>query len=86
MKTFMEKKETVERKWYVIDAANKPLGRVATKAAHVLRGKHKVTFTPHIDYLILVNGNIIMYKKCNIKMHNFVHYFCYTFNETFILK
>ena len=60
MKTFMEKKETVERKWYVIDAANKPLGRVATKAAHVLRGKHKVTFTPHIDcgdYVIIVNAD-----------------------------
>ncbi len=60
MKTFMEKKETVERKWYVIDAANKPLGRVATKAAHILRGKHKVTFTPHIDcgdYVIIINAD-----------------------------
>ena len=42
MKTFMQTKENVERNWYVIDAANKPLGRVATKAAHVLRGKNKV--------------------------------------------
>ena len=45
----MQTKETVERKWYVIDAADKPLGRVATKAATILRGKHKATFTPHID-------------------------------------
>lgn len=58
--TFMEKKETVERKWYVIDATDLPLGRVATKAAHILRGKHKVTFTPHIDcgdYVIIVNAD-----------------------------
>ena len=60
MKTFMQTKETVERNWYVIDAANKPLGRVATKVAHVLRGKHKPTYTPHIDcgdYVIVVNAS-----------------------------
>ena len=60
MKTFMEKKETVKRNWYVIDAANLPLGRVATKAANILRGKHKVTFTPHVDcgdYVIIVNAD-----------------------------
>ena len=60
MKTFMEKKETVNRKWYVIDAENLPLGRVAAKAANILRGKHKVTFTPHIDcgdYVIIVNAD-----------------------------
>ena len=60
MKTFMEKKETVNRKWYVIDAENLPLGRVASKAANILRGKHKVTFTPHIDcgdYVIIVNAD-----------------------------
>ena len=59
MKSYMQKKETVERKWYVIDAEGKSLGRVATKAAHVLRGKHKPTFTPHIDcgdYIIIVNA------------------------------
>lgn len=58
--TFMQKKETVERKWYVIDAENLPLGRVATKAATMLRGKHKVTYTPHIDcgdYIIIVNAS-----------------------------
>ena len=60
MKTFMQTKETVDRKWYVIDAENLPLGRVATKAATVLRGKHKATFTPHIDcgdYVIIVNAD-----------------------------
>ena len=60
MKTFMQKKETVERNWYVIDAEGLPLGRVATKAANLLRGKHKVTYTPHIDcgdYVIIVNAD-----------------------------
>ena len=60
MKTFMQKKETVERKWYVIDAEGISLGRVATKAAHTLRGKHKVIFTPHIDcgdYVIIINAS-----------------------------
>ena len=60
MKTFMQKKAEVERKWYVIDAKDISLGRVATKAAHILRGKNKVTFTPHIDcgdYVIIINAN-----------------------------
>ena len=47
--TFMAKPGQVERKWYVIDAAGKPLGRVAAEAAVLLRGKHKPTYTPHVD-------------------------------------
>ena len=60
MKSFMQKKETVERNWYVIDAAGKTLGRVATKAAHILRGKHKPTYTPYVDcgdYVIVINAS-----------------------------
>ena len=49
MTSYMQKKETVERKWYVIDAEGKSLGRVASLAATYLRGKHKPTYTPHID-------------------------------------
>ena len=59
MKTFMQKKEAVERKWYVIDAEGQTLGRLATKAATILRGKHKVTYTPHVDcgaYVIIINA------------------------------
>ena len=59
MNSYMQKKETIERKWYVIDAEGKSLGRVATKAAHILRGKHKPTFTPHIDCgdnVIIINA------------------------------
>ena len=58
MSTTMAKKETVQRKWYVLDAAGKPLGRTAATAAKLLRGKHKVDFTPAVDcgdYVIIVN-------------------------------
>ena len=64
MKSYMQKKESVERSWYVIDAEGVSLGRVATRAAHILRGKHKVTYTPHIDcgdYVIIINA-----KKVNL--------------------
>ena len=60
MKTFMLKKEEVEHKWYVIDAEGKNLGRVASEVAKLLMGKHKVTYTPHIDcgdYVIVVNAS-----------------------------
>ena len=63
MKTYMQRKEDVVRNWYVIDAKGLPLGRVATKAAHVLRGKHKVTYTPHIDcgdHVIIINAKEVM--------------------------
>ena len=49
MATTMPKAGEVDRKWYVLDAAGKPLGRVAAKAAHLLRGKHKPTYAPHVD-------------------------------------
>ena len=58
--TFMQKKETVERNWYVIDAEGVNLGRLATRVADVLRGKHKPTFTPHVDcgdFVIVVNAS-----------------------------
>lgn len=59
MKTFMLRKEDVNTAWYLIDAEGQNLGRVATKAAHILRGKHKVTFTPHVncgDAVIIINA------------------------------
>lgn len=60
MKTFMLRKEDVSTKWYLIDAEGETLGKVAVKAAHILRGKHKVTFTPHVncgDAVIIVNAS-----------------------------
>lgn len=56
----MQRKEDIVRNWYVIDAEGKNLGRVATEAAHILRGKHKPTFTPHVDcgdFVIIVNAS-----------------------------
>ena len=75
MTSYMQKKETVERKWYVIDAEGKSLGRVATLAATYLRGKNKPTYTPHIDcgdYIIIVNAS-----KVNLtgnKLENKMYY------------
>ena len=57
--TYMAKPSEVEKKWYVLDASDKPLGRVASEAARLLRGKHKPTFTPHIDtgdHVIVINA------------------------------
>ena len=72
--TYSAKKETVERKWLIIDAANKPLGRVATEAARLLRGKHKPTFTPNVDTgdnVIIINCKDIVLtgNKLNSKMY-----------------
>ena len=63
MRTFMQKKETVTRDWYVIDAKDVALGRVAAKAASMLRGKHKATYTPHIDCgdnIIIINAKDVL--------------------------
>jgi len=60
MKTYMANDQTIERKWFVVDAAGKRVGRLATEVATVLRGKNKVTFTPHVDcgdYVIVINAD-----------------------------
>ena len=72
--TYSAKKNEIESKWYIIDAANKPLGRVATEAAKLLRGKHKPTFTPNIDvgdHVIVLNCDqvILTGNKINQKMY-----------------
>ena len=59
MSTYMAKAENVDRKWYVVDAADKPLGRTATVVAALLRGKHKAEFTPNVDtgdFVIVINA------------------------------
>ena len=63
MKTYMAKAETVERKWYVVDAAGVPLGRLASKVAAILRGKNKPTFTPNVDtgdFVIVLNTDKVV--------------------------
>lgn len=57
--TTMPKAQEISRKWYIIDAANRPLGRTAAAAAAILRGKHKVDFAPHVDcgdHVIIINA------------------------------
>jgi len=72
--TYSAKKSEIESKWYIIDAANKPLGRVATEAAKLLRGKHKPTFTPNVDtgdHVIVLNCKdvILTGKKLDQKIY-----------------
>ena len=65
MKTFMASPATIDRKWYVVDAEGKTLGRLASEVAKVLRGKNKAIFTPHIDtgdYVIVVNADKVKVK------------------------
>lgn len=74
MSTFMAKKETLERKWYVIDAAGKPLGKTAAAAATILRGKHRPEFTPHVDcgeFVIIINASkaVLTGKKLTQKYY-----------------
>ena len=74
MSTTMLTKETVERKWYVLDAAGKPLGKTAAVAADLLRGKLKTTYTPHVDcgdYVIIINAKdaVLTGKKLEQKYY-----------------
>ncbi|ACL18790.1 LSU ribosomal protein L13P [Desulfitobacterium sp. LBE] len=74
MSTFFAKANAVERKWYVIDAAGLPLGRLATEAARILRGKHKPTFTPNVDtgdHVIIINAEkvVLTGNKLDQKMY-----------------
>ncbi|MDD2433335.1 MAG: 50S ribosomal protein L13 [Clostridia bacterium] len=74
MRTFMAKAQDVSRKWYIIDAADKTLGRLATEIAVILRGKHKPIYTPHVDvgdYVIVINAEKVKLtgKKLQDKMY-----------------
>ena len=74
MSTFMAKAETIERRWFVIDAANKPLGKTAVAAANILRGKHRPEFTPHVDcgeFVIIINADkaVLTGKKLDEKYY-----------------
>ena len=74
MSTFMANKANIERKWYILDAAGKPLGKTAVAAADLLRGKHKPTFTPHADCgdcVIIINAGkaVLTGKKPDQKIY-----------------
>ena len=74
MSTFMANKANIERKWYILDAAGKPLGKTAVRAADLLRGKHKPIFAPHVDcgdHVIIINAEkaVLTGKKLVQKVH-----------------
>ena len=76
MKTYMANAQTVERKWYVVDAAGIPLGRLASKVAAILRGKNKPTFTPNVDtgdFVIVINSDkaVLTGKKLDDKFYRY---------------
>ena len=69
MKSYIAKAQEVEKKWFVVDAAGKPLGRVASQVASILRGKHKPTFTPHVDggdFVVVVNASKVVLTGKNM--------------------
>ncbi len=75
MRTFMASPATIDRKWYVVDAADKTLGRLASEVAKVLRGKHKPIFTPHMDtgdYVIVINAEKV--KVTGKKLEQKIYY------------
>ncbi len=76
MKTYMANAQNVERKWYIIDATDMPLGRLASEVAKILRGKHKPTYTPHVDtgdHVIIINAENIKLtgKKLDQKYYHY---------------
>jgi large subunit ribosomal protein L13 len=86
MKTFTLRKEDIRREWYVVDAAGQPLGRLATRIAHVLRGKHKPTFTPHLnggDGVIVVNAEQVKLTGRKLEQKRYFRHTGYMGHERF---
>ena len=83
MSTFMPKADEIERKWYVIDAAGKPLGKVAAEAAVLLRGKHKPIFTPNVDcgdFVIIINTDKVVLTGNKLEKKTYYHHSGYIGN------
>jgi len=86
MKTFMANAATIERKWYVVDAEGKTLGRLAAEVAKVLRGKHKPTFTPHVDtgdHVIIINAAKVVLTGNKLVQKTYFRHSGYTGGTTF---
>ena len=74
MSTYMAKPADIQKKWYILDGSNKPLGRLATEAARILRGKHKPIFTPHIDtgdFVIIINADKVILTGNKLNQKNY---------------
>ena len=81
MKTFSAKKEEVQHDWYVLDADNKNLGRMATQIAHRLRGKHKPIYTPHVDtgdFIVVINAEKVKLTGKKLQKKQYFHHTGYT--------
>lgn len=86
MKTFTLRKEDVTRQWFVVDAAGQPLGRLATRVAHILRGKHKPTFTPYLnggDAVIVVNAERVKLTGRKLEQKRYFRHTGYMGHERF---
>lgn len=76
-KTVSEKKEGVERKWYIVDAEGEVVGRLASRIAMVLRGKNKPNYTPHVDtgdYVIIVNADKVRFTGLKLSQKEYIRY------------
>ena len=86
MKTFMANASNIERKWFVVDADGKTLGRLAAEVAKVLRGKHKPTFTPHVDtgdHVIVINADKVVLSGNKLKQKTYFRHSGYIGGPTF---
>ncbi|SHJ07125.1 50S ribosomal protein L13 [Desulfofundulus thermosubterraneus] len=76
-KTYMAKPDEIERKWYILDATDKPLGRLAAEAARILRGKHRPQFTPHVDtgdHVIVINAEKVILTGNKLKKKKYIRH------------
>ena len=88
MKSFMANPSNIERKWFVVDATDKTLGRLAAEVAKVLRGKHKPTFTPHMDTgdnVIIVNADKVVLTGKKLTQKTYFHHTGYLGGDRFVL-
>ena len=89
MKSYMASPATIERKWYVVDAADMTLGRLASEVAKVLRGKNKPTFTPHIDtgdYVIVVNAEKVKVTGKKLDQKIYYNQMCIRDSHIYVLS
>ena len=86
MKTFLAKKETVDRKWYLVDAKDQVLGRLAVKIANLLRGRDKATYTPHVDtgaFVVIINADKIVLTGKKQEQKQYMFYSGYVGGESY---
>ena len=86
MKTFLAKKETVQPKWYLIDADGLVLGRLAVKVANIIRGRHKATYTPHVDtgdYVVVINAEKVALTGKKDEQNEYMFFSGYVGGESY---